>query len=259
MSSAEFLAEVKQEGDTDPFAQFDKEETPSESPAENEVMPVDAGTIDPPQEEENIPFHKHPRWIERQQELEELRAFKEATEPRLSEIEQFRTQVEGQLHGEQPAIPKWFENLYGPNEEAWIEYQSHEQSLREEIRNEVIQAQVQEQQQKEHELQYWNGWVDKQVDELVKDPNINFDPKDKNLLISTILKYKPTDANNNYDFRAGYELMQLARVQNQASTAERKQARKVIADSTVKSPGSEPKKKDYKTPADLRGVSWNAL
>mgnify|MGYP000275621227 CR=1 FL=1 len=261
--TSEFLASVKVEGDN-PFAELDKQvDTPAESlPEKVEVKeePTQGEeTIKEPivnTENEDTPFHK--RWKVREDKLKN-----ELEERFQQELEQTRQQLEQKFtpkQSEQQTIPRWFANLYGENPEAWTEYQEYDVSRKAEIKQEIIREQQEAAQHQEQEIKYWDKWVDTEINNLVA--GVNFDPKDKNELINVILKYKPTDANNQYDFMAGYELMQLERVKNQSTQAvevDKKQARKVIADGTTKPSQGESRKQDYQTPATLRGKTWNNL
>ena len=119
--SENILAEVKKEGDN-PFVNLDTEkETPSDSPNEKEPKVEEPSKGDNTTEGEkpkDVPFHEHPRWKEREEELKELRAFKEEVTDKFQELEK--------PHSKSGNIPDWFKELYGENEVAWQKYEEHE-------------------------------------------------------------------------------------------------------------------------------------
>lgn len=235
----EVLADVKQEG-LEPFA--DMEETPSESLSEKETAPEEEVV-----QQENVPFHKHPRWIERENELQELRESNEATARELEELKAMRAV------SSDSDIPDWFVELYGENETAWRKYNEHEQQRTQEIENRILTRQQQEAQQKAQETERWNKWVDDEIKRL-EDEGHTFD---RNKLIKTMLDYSPTDGDNNLDFNKGMSIYEALEGKQDNKKSE---ARKAIADTaTATSTKGEPTKKDYMTPAELRNRSWGSL
>lgn len=245
----EILADVKQEGDTDPFAAMESE-TPSESPTENEpeVEEPEVGESNTP--EDNVPFHKHPRWIERERELQELRDQREADARAIAELSE-RVSERQETTG---PVPEWFQELYGDNPIAWEKYSEHDKANREQIKQEAV-TELQSRQQKEvDESNHWNNWVNSEIEKL-QNSGKEFD---RNELIKVMLEYRPTDPDNNFDFEAGHRIYEALQ-QKPVNTA-RSDARKQLADmATGRSNTGEPAKKDYMTPSDLRGRSWNAL
>lgn len=273
MSLEEIFADVSKEGDTDPFRDISdriegskEKETPAESQPEKEPETVkpEEGINTP--DEENLPFHKHPRWIERENELKELREFKEQAAPRLSEIEQH---VKSQTI-EKSDIPEWFQELYGDNQKAWEKYAEHSKQEREQMKRELVADQQRQQEEAKQEEQKWEKWVSegvKNVGEKHKVDLISNNDKDangnptnflRNELIQTMLTYRPSDDNNNFDFEKGYQILVATKGIEKPDPA-RSQARKQLADTTTKSSKSEKNSKDYMTPSDLRGKSWNQL
>ena len=247
MSIEEILADVKQEG-ADPFANLEKE-TPSDSPTEKE--PKDEEGKDKPKEgdntpEDNLPFHKHPRWIERENELKELREREEATARELQELKETRKEPSD------TKVPEWFQELYGDNEVAYRKYEEHEQARTEEIKAKVIQEQQQQYQNSVAETQKWNKWVNDEIGKLETEGK----QFDKNELINTMLAYRPTDENNNFDFQAGYKIYEALKSK---VDPEKSHARKQLADATTATFKGEKKVQDYQTPETLRGKSWHNL
>lgn len=249
----EILADVKQEGDLDPFAALEKD-TPSESPTENEPEEEEApevGAEESTPEEENIPFHKHPRWIEREDELKELR---ERDAQREEEFAQLRESIERSRDPESNDIPEHFVELYGDNPLAYQKWKEYEDQRKEEMKQEVIASIRREEEEAVQENQKWNDWVGQNLQTL-SDSGKQFD---KNELVKTMLEFKPTDSEGNLDFEAGYRIYEA--LHQKEDTSAKSQARKEIADivSSARAKG-ESAKKDYLTPSDLRNKSWASL
>lgn len=246
MENNDFLADVKKEGGNDPFDNLVKD-TPSDSPAENEPEADKPTEGDSTPKEENIPFHKHPRWIERENELNTLREQREADAKAIAELKEqtFR-------RSESSDVPDWFKELYGDNQTAWQKYSEHEAAKEKEIERRILENQQKATQKQADEAARWNKWVEGEIGKLAAD-GLKFD---RNELINTMLEYRPTDENNNFDFKAGYKIYDTLRAKEDPAKS---QARKQLADNTSGSSKGDPAKKDYKTANDLRHRSWANL
>jgi hypothetical protein len=233
----EAFADVKTEG-TDPFEQFDKErETPAESQPETKQEEVKAD------EEDNTPFHL--RWKEREAKL------KEDFEQQLNEVRREVDEKVQKLEPRNENIPDWFTELYGANEVAWQKYSERESQREIEIEQRVLAKQEEKRQAETQEVQKWENWVNEQVKSLESE-GLKFD---KNELIKTVMDYRPTDENNNFDFKAGYKIMEALKAKDPAVS----HARKQIADTMTQSKTGEQPKKDFMTAQQLRNLSWGSL
>jgi hypothetical protein len=239
----QMLADIPNEG---------MEVTPSESLPEKPtevVEPVEGDVPTEEKSEDNLPFHKHPRWIERENELNELREREETMSRELAEIKAFKDSVDIVDND----IPSWFSELYGDNQVAWTKYAQHEQQRTEEIENRILARQQEAQVKEAQEGEHWNKWVDSEINKLQSE-GATFD---RNKLIKVMLDYSPTDANNNLDFKKGYGIYEA--LEGKPDTV-KSEARKQLADTTTAtSTKGEPTKKDYMTPAELRGRSWSNI
>ena len=244
MSIEEILADVKKEG-SDPFATLEKE-TPSDSPTENE--PKD----DKPGEGKDTPedlkgFHQHPRWIERENEIKSLREQQEQNARELAELREQNSKKEPS------EVPDWFRELYGDNEVAYRKYEEHEKARTDEIKVKVLEEQHQAQVQAQAETQKWNSWVEDEIGKLEKEGK----QFDKNEFINTMLAYRPTDENNNFDFQAGYRIYEALKAKE--IDPAKSQARKQLADTATATSKGEKKAQDFQTPETLRNKSWHSL
>ncbi len=250
-----FLADVQLEG-RDTFENTVEKDTPSESLTEKE--PKESEVKEEPKEgdstpEKDIPFHQHPRWIERENELKELRQRDEERSREMAELKSFKEEL--YKSNDSIEVPEWFGGGVNTpeNKIAWQKYLAHEEQKAIEIEQRLIEKQEQQKIQQETETKYWSKWVDEGIDKLIKEDNFN--PSERNELIKTMLKYRPTDEEGNFDFKAGLEIYRTMNKENPAHS----NARKQLADETTKSSRGDKKEKDYKTSNDLRGKSWSNI
>lgn len=267
METNNIFANFPQEGDTDPFKEL--ETTPTESQPENveeEVKPEvgevasdeAVNTPSESQDDDNIPFHKHPRWIEREQKLQELLEEREENQRIIADLSNSTREVSDKLSKFDVVsadIPDWFSELYGENETAWIKYQQQQEIQKEELKQEILreQAPLLHEMQERLENEKWNTWVNTEMESL-ESKGYKFD---RNALMKTVLEFKPTDSQGNFDLEAGYKILQL-KSQPQVDTAH-SQARKQIASTATKTTNTVGTQKDYLTTNDLRHKSWNQL
>ena len=241
----EIFADVKQEGTT---LEDILTETVSESQPE-EVLETEAKVEE---STDALPFHKHPRWIERENELRELRERDEETARELAELKTFREETDRKFDTTTESVPDWFKELYGENEVAWKKYNEYEVARATELETRIMERQEATRTKEVQEAQRWDAWVDTQIDRL----NVEGNTFDRNKLIATMLEYKPTDENNNLDFDAGMKIYKA--LEGKPDTA-KSEARKQIADTTTHTTVNRETKKDYLTANDLRGRSMMSL
>jgi hypothetical protein len=245
MTIEEALADVEKEGDTDPFKDIAEKETPVESstPKEPEKEePIQGGNT----EEDKTPFNV--RW---KSHAENLKAELEAKHQ--EEIASLRQEFEQKLPKTESDIPDWFKELYGENQVAWEKYHEQEKAREAEIEKRILDRQAEERQKADAEAKYWSEWVNKGISGL-EGQGLKFD---RNELIKTMLEYRPTDQQGNFDFQAGYRIMEALKLKE--ADLGHSQARKQLADVTTKSSKSEKDSKDYLTSNDLRNKSWNQI
>lgn len=254
-------AGIQQEGGVEPAPQEPDEQekkTPASSPEEKKTeaaAPPSEGVNTP--DENNVPFHKHPRWKEMHEktkrqdaELAELREFKQRA---AQDLEKFKPFLENQ---KQVEVPKWFSDLYGNNVEAYKEYAKREaeqektriERVKEELRQESLRAA----EEKNKESEYWNNWLDTSLNEL-ESQGKKFD---KNELIKFALEYQPTNANGIIDLGKAYDLLQKVKA---AEVSKKTEVKKVIAANTVPKTGGEAPSRDYAIPSDFKNKTFRDL
>lgn len=274
MSPAEdFLAGVPSEGDVlgpdkieakeEPGANGDKTEvsTPSESPTENseeQTAPTVEGAKEPEApnttQEEDVPFHKNPRWKKIYAENKELKSTVQAMNEKLSKLDEIESRLQS-MDKKPEGIPSWF----GSDDPAvWESYKDDQARMfakhREEAKAEVVEGEK----RRQAEADKWKDWVKTSVDEVAEENGLDFDrdPSARNELMAVMDKYSPIDGQGNLDFRKGYELLQLSKG---SAVREKAKAKKAAASIAESAPSAEKPQKDYMTGADFSGKSLRDL
>lgn len=259
MTDEDIFAGFKSEGETDPFAELEKgTDKPAESQTEKEVKSDETQqgeNTDKKDESEDEDYHK--RWAKREAKLKE-----EMSAQFQAEIQKSRDEYETKLAslakgGEKIEAPAFLTDMVGDNPEVAAKFRTYEEQLSEKIRNDILISQQQAQQQFQAEQQRWNGWVDGELSKL-KAEGEQFD---RDELIKTLLEYKPTDENNNFDFKAGLKILKMSKAEETKLAEDKTTARKKIADTTTSksSGGSDKTGTGAMTSADLRNKSWTKL
>ena len=246
----EFLASLQPEGlITETPAELEKEEkeAPPESPADNKpkeeqpAPPAEEVKGESPKEgvepEVFHAFHEHPRWIAMQEELKELREFREQAAPLLEEKPSEKS----------AEVPRWFETAFGRNEELWSEYSRYNTEERNKVRNEVLEEVRQQEAQRLTEQKESDKWVEAGIKELEAE-GLKFD---RNELMKTALDYLPSDEKGNISIRKSYDILRATKAQPQANPSTDK--KKQVADMTIKKSTPAEEKKDYRTWQDFQG------
>lgn len=249
----EFLDAIPKEGDDiSMLNKVTEDETSSESSTENKDDKETQAAPETKQEsDENIPFHKHPRFKQLVEERKELREKVSTYEQRLNDLENRFTH---QSHSA-PEIPSWFVHLYGDNAEAWQLYSEYTITEKERIKNEAVQELRQSETQAAKRQEEMDNWVSENIQSL-KDDGHKFD---ENKLLKILVDYSPTDKQGNIDFGKGLEILQkLEKVEN-IESIEKSKAKKEIAAHTTSSVEGNTKSKKVMTAKDLRKMSWQDL
>lgn len=268
----EFLATLQQEAPaiTEAPAETEKTEkdTPAAPPAENKpdsesaspAEQVEQTTVGEPVKEsveEAVfeAFHKHPRWLEREQEFNELKE-------QNQELQKFRTRAESVIDKLEPKedveVKRLFTQLYGENDEAWNVYDTLSKAQRETLRKEIKEELRREKELEEKTTKEHEEWIGKEYSRVGQKYGVDFGTRGTptpiaNELSNVLLKYRPIDQKGNWDVEKGYEILQLTKTKNPQAPKPAVQAKKEIADMTMKKSAGEESKKDYFTSEDFRG------
>lgn len=202
----------------------EEEKTPAASSAEDKTDEEGESSPDDKQDEEKIPFHKHPRWIAKQREIEELKA----------KIESIEGTVESRRESDEEEVvemPQWFVDLYGEDPEAYQAYLIAEEA-REQEREERLLSRISRQKEEETEReQQQQQWVTDQLESLHEEG----EEFDDNALMKVMVKYAPSDEEGNLDFNKGLDI--LKQIQGGNAKPDATAAKKRIASDTTPSGG----------------------
>lgn len=197
--------------------------------------------------DENVPFHQHPRWKARETEWnQKLEAMKHEYEEQMNNLKKTVDEV---VKPAQTSIPQWFRDMYGDDVPAWTKYSEASKNERAQIKSEILNELKAEQSKQTEEAKKWDNWVEKQISSL-EDEGKKFD---RNKLVKLMSDYRPVDEQGNYDFHKGYELYE------KFESLEKKPnntVRKDIASNSVSDNKGEASPKEYRTPGELRRTSW---
>lgn len=195
--------------------------------------PEDKQVEDKPSQEgdntpdENVPFHKHPRWKEMHDrnkamdaELQALRQFREEQEKRAQEAEAKRD------HSQTPKIPKWFSDIHGSNLDAWQEYMAGAAEQRKGAVEEALRIMEEKQRGEQESQKAAQAYVDNQLKSL-KESGKDFD---QNELLKIVSDYRPINEQGQWDFEKAYEILSLKKSMEAKGKST---ARKNLAASTM--------------------------
>ncbi len=202
-------------------------------------------------DEENVPFHKHPRFRElTRSKRENSEALKKANET----IEELSKKVEESKVEEDDKIAPWFIDLYGENEEAWKIYNTQSKADKAQMKKEIVEELGAQAKQPQKEEDDRNAWIESEVGRLEDEGN----EFDRNKLLKIMVDYTPTNNEGTLDFDKGLVLYNKLN-KTVAKDKTKTKLKKKIADSTTsnkKTTKSEPK---FMTSEMLRHKSMQAL
>lgn len=256
----ENMTEIPREGE--PLATLDSlvKETPADSSTEttqDEDTPSQEGEMEPKAPniptESTVPFNEHPRWKEQQAELAELRRQNQDVMQYLQQVPQYLDSVRSQLTSKDQPIPEWFKELYGDSPKAYQLYQQSRQQEKQEMQQQIFADMASQQRQQTESAHYWVGQVESEFKRLEQ----NGKTFDREELKAVLLNFKPTTDAGLLDFEKAYDILQAQKAA--AGAQVRNQERKKIADATSPTSAGEKGAKDYKTTADIRGITWGSL
>ena len=205
-------------------------------------------------EDKPLPFHKHPRWEKVQDELKELRQFKDNHESLPSKIDAIQ---EAQTQQAQPTkLPQWWVMLYGDDDlsaTAFSEYNSHETDMRKQIKQEAIAEYQAAQDAQAAEISQWDAWVDNEIAQLQAEGHTF----DRNALLKVATEWQPLDKDGNISFEKSLQILNMQSANRKKPTSDN---RKKVAAMTNTSKGrTSIKTSTAPSMHDLRGKSMQEL
>ena len=234
------------------------EATPEQKTEEKETQPDEGdkaetkadNTHPETPEEENIPFHKHPRFKALTSENREL---KESLASLTEKVSQFETKFTQQETEAQP-IPDWFIELYGENEELYSKYKQDEEKRIHNMEAAIMQKLAPKLQaiEQEERTKATNQYIQKELEAIkAEEPNI-----DTNAVMKVVYEKKLFDENGNLNFRAGAEWL---KDHPRPTDTKQLDAKKSIAGKISTEGSSEPTKSDVVTSQDLKQRDWRSF
>lgn len=241
---------VDEEETIDPFDAALKAATSQTAEKEEEkVDPTQQGEDqkqdDPNAGEEEVPFHKHPRFKEVYDNLKHEREARKELEDRLKEFE-------GKLATKQEPQPVSVPTWWGGDEESWKLYSQHQQMLVETAKKEALEEfkrDITERQKKEVEE---TNLAKEAFSLAVAELREKYGKFDENKLFKVIDDYRPTNQEGNWwDFERAFKIMQLQEqaesIKAQKSVESKKQVASISA--SLDSPSTQ-------KPKIKPGMNW---
>ena len=186
--------------------------TPTEKKNDEEEDGSDPSKTKPKSDEDenNLPFHKHPRWIAQRKkeealeaELQEAREWREKYEPVIESV----AKGGGEETTELPPIPDWFITAYGEDEELWALHLENEERLEAEREERIIARIKSEQEESTTREQQDLQWVDDQLASVRENLQEGEPDFEDNELLKIVTDFRPSDEEGNLDFRAAYTIL----------------------------------------------------
>jgi hypothetical protein len=229
--------EIEEEDKTPPAPSAEKKEVKATPPSEGES------------DEDNLPFHKHPRFKNLIKENKELKTM-------LAEINQKLSPKENTETPSTDTIPNWFKSIYGDNQELYKEFSTYSNQQQQEIVAKAVETLREEMTKPQREAEQVQQWISEKLTEL-HDEGEEFTDDE---LINVMKEYTPFGENGQLDFRKGLKLMKaFATVKSKDTTdKEKSEARKKIGAMTAGGGQGTPPKSAVNM-NDIRKKSWNQL
>jgi len=202
----------------------EKKETVKEPSQKGEQKAADKPKTDNTPAEQ-LPFHKHPRWIKTQETLKEYEKRVVDYDKRIAELEKGKSET---------VLPDWWKTRYGDKPESVKSYENYAAATkaeRERIKEEVIKDIENKSSNETKSQQEADEYVNTQLAEM-KDEGLTFERNELlKFMVDFQKEYGPgslLDAQGNYDFRKSLTLMQ--KMQPKAPDASKEAQKKIGAD-----------------------------
>lgn len=260
MTEENTMVNVPQEGEIS-FQPENEEDTSSDSPTENnedetqspegeeENTQDDGDDPDADDTDKDVPFHKHPRWTQREKEWQDR--FNEQEQRHQDDIKAVREEFAAARkdNKENTEIPGWF----GGTQEQWNEYrQWNDQQIK--AAEDRALARLDENRSAESKaVKEATDFMRAEITTIESDKTLNPEGKkvDPNKLLKFVMENELVDSKGRWNYRAGWRFMQNQPAQTVAPKP-KTQDRKVIAGVTTSDPKGEQKPKTFKTSDDFK-------
>lgn len=197
-----------------------------------------------PDENNNLPFNKHPRF---QEIVEEKNYFKENFEKAMGLVQQLQESVKPIVESkptEGVKIPKFFADVYGEDPEAYAEFLNVQRQEAARVFAENQQKEQQEREAKRQIQQQEEEYIGQQF-KAIEDKfgtRLEAGSLERNEFTKFFLEYPIVSKENadKYDLVRGYELFQRQKAGEQVANSAKVQQKKTIASQTIDRTASAP-------------------
>lgn len=227
--------DVEEEKETPAESLSEKKTDDKEEPSHQGDDDTKDKVSDNTDDEDKLPFHKHPRFKELIQQNRELREFKERAEKDLETLKQTNKIVQ-----EDEPMSKEFIELLGGNQEVWNIWKKMEEKNLEIAEKRVIEKLEKRQTEIKEAQERTDNEVKNEMQKLKDDGKVFDEDELKNVL----RKYQPVKIDKNgepvLNFEKGFEILEIINKKDPSKI----EARKKVADlsnSKTKADDTEPK------------------
>lgn len=248
METSDPLADIPSDGEAYTGESDERVEEPAESPTEkeNEESPSQEGeevkeeeeakaepkAEDTPDVKEEIPFHKHPRWIAKDEKIQSLEAKLEELAPLAAKV----TELETKVSEKSTEVPTEFKKVFGDDVVSYNNYMELT-ALQQAKTEENILAKIEQSRKAEADAATAQSEaIQKNIEKIEDTYNVKLPDNSslRNEYIKFLWEYQPTSVDaagkSNIDFIKGWDLFQKTRETSDKSSEARK---KVVAKTTT--------------------------
>lgn len=225
------------------------ESQPEENKTEENPSPEGENNKNTQEEEDNTPFHKHPRWLEREQEWKDR--FNEMEQRHQDEIKAVREDFGNARKSNaetKSEMPIWF----GGTQEQWEAYVTDREAEIKAAEERAIQRITEAKTKEDKAVEEATAHMQSEMAAIETDTTLN--PKglkvDPNKLLKIVMDNDLIDSKGRWNYRAGFRILE-AQAGN-ASPAKKVEEKKKIAGATTSEGKAEPKPQQYKTSEDFK-------
>jgi len=230
-------------------------ENQTQSPEGDENTGADNKKHDDDSEEDDYkgPLHKHPRWVEREEDWKTR--FNEQEKRQADEVRKLQEEIDRKLQealgnkgddNSDTELPDWF----GGDEQQFKAFNQYLGTLTEKARTEAVNEMKQKTEQEQNAIDEATEYFNTQVQDLESDKSLNPDGVkiDRNKLLKFVLDNELVDTQGRWNYKAGWQLMRanVNKVKNDKIDEKKK-----VAVATTTEKGQEPVTPTVKTSKDF--------
>jgi hypothetical protein len=238
--------QFRREGDNEPFEmEEEKENSTDPSPVKPEVEKTQSPEGEKStQDDKDVPFHQHPRWLERENEWKNR--YNESEKRHQDDLMKIRAEFSAaKKENSDPNIPEWF----GGNAAQWEAYQKDQTTLLSQAEERALKRITEEKETKDKAIKEATDFMQEEMTAISNSKEIN--PAGLKVESDKLLKFVVdndlVDSKGRWNYRAAFRLMNA-----NAPIPKPPADRKVIAAATTSNDKSETKPAQFKTNLDFK-------